>query len=290
MRNTRITLALCAETTIQNRSCWEAYADQIDLAELRLDLMREYDLNTLLRDRPTPVIVTNRPVREGGRYTGEDLERLHVLRHAAELGAEHVDCEWDCVTQLQPDTIAPAKLIVSTHNFNEMPANFCEIHQQIEQGPGTIAKVVGMAHSLNDIMPVVDAMKNASKPTIAIAMGERGLVSRLLAAKFNAYLTFVIPQGSVPGTAPGQLSVETLHSTYHFRQINKDTAFYGCVARPLLSQLTELNTAIREAGKNAVVVPFETDETARLESFSPYGFNGFITETLPWDHARISEL
>ena len=289
MLNTRIALALGVETTSKARFIWETNASAIDLVELRLDLMREYDLEALLRDRPTPVIVTNRPVREGGRYTGNEGERLTVLRRAAELGAEHIDCEYDSVDALEPESILPAKLIVSRHNFETMPDNFGDIHRRIEDTPCDIVKVVGMARTAIDIFPVVQAMKTAHKPTIAIAMGEKGLASRILAAKFGAYLTFVTPADTGLGTAPGQLSVEMLHSTYHFRDINADTAFYGCVAHPLLTQIAELNTALREAGKNAVVVPFSPDDTSRLESFAPYGFSGFIADTLPWDVARISE-
>ena len=289
MLNTRIALALGVESTVNARNIWEKNASKIDLVELRLDLMREYDLKALLHDRPTPVIVTNRPVREGGQYSGDERERLNVLRHAAELGAEHIDCEYDSINALEPQSIKPAKLIVSTHNFEKMPDNFVDIHRQLEDKPCDIAKIVGMAQTAMDILPVVETMKTSHKPTIAIAMGEKGLVTRILAAKYGAYLTFVTPPDAVSGTAPGQLTVEILHNTYHFRNINAETAFYGCVAYPMINQIRELNTALREAGKNAVVVPFTPEDSTRLESFTPYGFAGFITDTLPWDMARITD-
>ena len=46
-----------------------------DVAELRLDLLDEYDLHALLDNRPCPVVVTNRAVREGGRAAGSERER-----------------------------------------------------------------------------------------------------------------------------------------------------------------------------------------------------------------------
>jgi len=54
----------------------QAAAGGADLVELRLDLMPGFELGALLSDRPCPVIVTFRPAREGGRYEGDESERL----------------------------------------------------------------------------------------------------------------------------------------------------------------------------------------------------------------------
>ena len=70
------------------------------MVELRLDLMEERDLRRLLEARGRPVIVTNRPVREGGRAAEPEAERLEALVVAARLGAEYVDVELDSVARL----------------------------------------------------------------------------------------------------------------------------------------------------------------------------------------------
>ena len=46
-------------------------------------------------------------------------------------------------------------------------------------------------------------------PVIALAMGERGVPSRLLASKFGSHLTFGC-LGAGRGTAPGQFSMQDL--------------------------------------------------------------------------------
>src|SRR5712691_7596326 len=67
-------------------------AAEADIVELRLDYFAEpYDLGQLLRNRSIPLLVTNRPPREGGRGTESDAARLAVLRAAADLGADYVD-------------------------------------------------------------------------------------------------------------------------------------------------------------------------------------------------------
>src|SRR2546423_14786036 len=73
---------------------------EADCVEFRLDLFGEpFDLQALLRERgELPAVVTLRPHREGGNSPLPDAERLAVLVHAAELGAEFIDLEWDAAT------------------------------------------------------------------------------------------------------------------------------------------------------------------------------------------------
>src|SRR6266849_6568234 len=76
-------------------------AAEADIVELRLDYFAgPYELTRLMHDRSVPLIVTNRPAREGGRSTASDAERLATLRAAAELGAEYVDVEGDLATEV----------------------------------------------------------------------------------------------------------------------------------------------------------------------------------------------
>lgn len=55
-------------------------------------------------------------------------------------------------------------------------------------------------------------------PTIALAMGEKGNITRLLAAKYGGYLTFAAlsPERA---SAPGQPTIDQLKGLYSFRCI-----------------------------------------------------------------------
>ena len=65
-----------------------------ELVELRLDwLSKSPDLNRLLSDRPTPVVVTCRRPIDGGRSKMPEEQRLTVLRQAIVAGVEYVDIE-----------------------------------------------------------------------------------------------------------------------------------------------------------------------------------------------------
>src|ERR1700730_6083328 len=91
LRNRLLAVVVGTKTAGEARAVMNRVAKIADVAELRVDLLEEpLHLPVLLADRPMPVIVTDRAVREGGRSLRDDRERLAVLREAAELGAEFV--------------------------------------------------------------------------------------------------------------------------------------------------------------------------------------------------------
>src|SRR5437016_4112849 len=104
--------------------------DEADCVELRLDLFEEpFELSVLLRERGgLPVVVTLRPPDQGGRSPLVAPDRLRVLLRAAELGAEYVDLEWDAATPSALGAVraAGAQVIVSRHDFEEMPRDLAE--------------------------------------------------------------------------------------------------------------------------------------------------------------------
>ncbi|MCA8998252.1 MAG: type I 3-dehydroquinate dehydratase, partial [Planctomycetaceae bacterium] len=52
-----------------------------ELVELRLDwISRDADVARLLKDRPTPVVVTCRRPDDGGRFSGPEDKRTALLR------------------------------------------------------------------------------------------------------------------------------------------------------------------------------------------------------------------
>src|SRR4051794_15418872 len=95
-----IAVALNEPTTEHARAALQRAAQVADIVELRLDLMKIFDLPRLLAERPCPVVVTCRAAREGGQWRGSEEDRLDVLRQAIALGAEYVDVEADVIHQI----------------------------------------------------------------------------------------------------------------------------------------------------------------------------------------------
>jgi 3-dehydroquinate dehydratase/shikimate dehydrogenase len=257
----RIAVALGAPSQDAALAGLRYLAGRAELVELRLDLFREpYDLARLLAERPLPVLVTNRPPREGGRADAPDAERLAVLCRAAALGAEYVDVEWDVAT---PERIARlraagAGVVVSRHCFTELPADFDRWPDRLAASGADVIKVVGMATHPLDVLTVLRVLRHAALPTIAIAMGPAGLASRVLGLCYpRCFLTYASLDQST-ATAPGQVSLDALRQVYRAGRLGPATAVYGVLGAAGLGPVEALNAALAAANRDAVAVPFPT--------------------------------
>ncbi len=229
----------------------------VDAVELRLDLIQSFDLSRLLSEIPLPTIVTVRPPREGGRYSGEEEARLRLLRDAAAHGAVAVDVEWDVVHRL--GDVAPARRIVSRHIFDHTPADLDALYARVAQQGGDVVKIATYAHTLEDALRVCHLLARAPGPTIAIAMGESGLISRLLAPAFpNAFLTFGAPSRA-QAVAPGQVAVQDMHERYHVHRLRPGVKVFGLLAPDAnhSPEIERINRAWAREGRDAVLLPLQ---------------------------------
>ena len=239
-----------------------------DCVELRLDLFREpFDLPLLLRERGNlPVVVTLRPPDQGGRSPLPADERLKVLLRAAELGAEYVDLEWDAVTPAALAALhaAGARVIVSRHDFGGMPADLAERWwPELAALGADVVKVVGTAHAATDCLPVFRSLRRADRPTIAIAMGEPGLASRVLALGSDQCLLTYAALGEGTGTAPGQLTLRDMREVYRASRVRQTTRVFGLLGpHAEAERIAEYNAWFVEDGFDGIAVPFTADRDA----------------------------
>ena len=252
-----IGVSLGVESTAEAEGALREIARSADIAEVRLDFMAEYDLPRLLENRPCPVIVANRPEREGGRFRGSEGERVGPLLEAIELGADYVDIEHDA-THLIEDR-KKTRLLVSYHDFQQVPANLVEIYHDLADKGADVVKIVGMARSLLDNVHLLSLLAQAEQPTVAIAMGKAGLLSRVLALRYDTCFVTYATLGQGETVAPGQLPITTMRDVYHAERIGPQTAIYGVLSTESVAgqMLSWLNGGMREAGLDGVWVPFE---------------------------------
>ncbi|MCD6404201.1 MAG: shikimate dehydrogenase [Planctomycetes bacterium] len=238
----------------------EEAAVSADLAELRIDYLQEPpDLRRLLENRPLPVIVTNRPVREGGLFAGDEMTRVALLREAASLGADYVDIEHDAVGFLGEP--AGARVIVSYHNWDETPENLVEVARMLVGTGADIIKIATRVNKATDNFRLCQLQATTGVATIVTGMGPKGIPSRVLSRKFGSYLTFAALSKNAT-SAPGQLTIADLVDTYNFRSTNRNTKVYGVIGNPIGHSLSPHihNAAFRKLGEPAVYVPFEVED------------------------------
>jgi 3-dehydroquinate dehydratase/shikimate dehydrogenase len=103
---------------------------------------------------------------------------------------------------------------------------------------------------------------------VGIAMGEEGLVSRVLGPRAGAAFTFASSSSGVE-TAPGQVTARTLLDLYRTDKLDRATKLFGVAGNPISHSLSPLmqNTAFRKENVNAVLLPLKVralDDLLRL--------------------------
>lgn len=202
-------------------------------------------------------IVTCRPARQGGRFEGDESPRLQLLRQAAEGKATWIDIEDDVPLQHWPD---PAKVIISHHDFQRCPPDLDGIVRRMEQTPAAVVKVAFAAEGPQDALRALDVLRNAKKPAIALAMGEPGLASRILAGKFGAFGTFAA-LSSGEESAPGQPTIHELIGLYRWDAIGPETQLMGVIGCPVAHSMSPAihNASFCETHVDAVYVPLRVE-------------------------------
>lgn len=231
-----------------------------NLAELRLDyLRRSVDLGRLLKERPTPVVVTCRRPEDGGRWMRTEEERLMLLRSAIAMGIEYVDLEADIALKIP--RYGKTKRIVSHHDFIGTPEDLESLHATLNAGDADIVKIAAQANSFEDVTRILDLMKNAKVPTIGISMGEYGTPSRILAMRYGAPFSYCA-FSSERKVAPGQLTFSQMKNIYRAESITPQTKIFGVVADPVAHSYSPLihNAAFQAHNLDYRYLPFRISE------------------------------
>ena len=215
--------------------------DFIGIIEFRFDYINEADfithsfLKELLSINPfkIPIIFTFRRKQEGGQYHINTTERLEVLRRLIEVKPDYLDIEINSESEVLKKLIDIAydnnvKLIFSYHDFEkyityeeiaEMLTRFDEKlkHElliDLYKIKGCIFKIILSAQVFDDNVIVLNICKNLSrqdKKFVCFAMGEVGILSRILCVKFGSLWTY----GSLEEkTAPGQIKIEKIREIH----------------------------------------------------------------------------
>lgn len=198
-----------------------------DLIEVRIDTFENREpalladiLSKIKSDKAasrTPILLTVRSVKEGGKIHLTDKERLALLT-ALMPYADLIDIELSS-GRLLKDVInlkkkRQTKLIVSYHNFTSTPG-LAGLRQIIKKGRAAGADYVKIAATANDKSSVkrLAGLLTAADGLIIIAMGDYGRPSRAFFPLIGSLITF----GSIStSTAPGQMSVSEIKKSWKF--------------------------------------------------------------------------
>ncbi|KAL9325050.1 hypothetical protein ACSQ67_005695 [Phaseolus vulgaris] len=277
------------------------------------------DLTALIQHRALPLLFTYRPKWEGGMYDGDENKRLDALRLAMELGADYIDVELQVAhafyDSIRGKTFNKTKVIVSSHNYQLTPSieDLGNLVARIQATGADIVKIATTATDITDVARMFQIMVHSQSmvkrklmgnsveegrtnmssgyiyeeirtevPFIGLVMGDRGLISRILCAKFGGYLTFGTLESGVV-SAPGQPTLQDLLYLYNLRQVAPDTKVYGIIGKPVGHSKSPMlfNEVFKSVGYNGVYVFLLVDDLANfLRAYSSTDFVGFRFQLL----------
>lgn len=301
-----VCLCLTAKTMAEDLELIEKYRKYIDVAELRVDFLDE-DERLNVREFPAkakiPCILTIRRTVDGGEYSEGEASRTTLFARALAFADEdssknfaYVDFEEDFhVASLQDAALAyGTKIIRSFHDMKNPVKNIAEKIKSMRISRFEIPKIAFMPHSLADVTELYREMQNFNdSDQIVCAMGPLGLPTRILAAKFNSYLSYTSPTELLGNLLEiGHTDPKTLCELYHFHEIDKETRLYGITGWPLkVTSSPHLhNTNFKANNMNAVYIPFKSESAGDAFEFAKtLGIKGFSV-TIPHKEAIIKNL
>lgn len=252
----------------------------------------------LVHQSVLPAIVTCRSTSEGGAYDGDETDRVSLYERLGtaegknETPPRYLDIELAAYTKSEnikqkvnlavdhseQQRAVSTGLILSMHDFQQRPADLSRRLLLARQQPAAkVTKLAFRARSLRDNLELFEILTQRDRPTIALGMGEFGLMSRVLAPKFGGFLTFASLRPTAT-TAPGQPTVGELLKLYRFRSIKPTTKVYGVIGWPVGHSLSPLvhNAVFDASGHDGVYLPLpipsadaenkDLSESARAEA------------------------
>ena len=185
-----------------------------DYVEIRFDFLKTYEIPKtleIIKKDLKKVVCTLRPKSEGGKFEGDEKERIAILKLIAAYDPFLLDIEFNTIKKnkelVRYLKSTKTKLLVSWHDFKKTP-KFSELKSMMNQMTkfSHNVKIVTTAKSADDSTRVLQLYsKNEKNNLIAFAMGNSGKVSRILCLYLGSPYTYVSLGKPI---APGQFSVD----------------------------------------------------------------------------------
>lgn len=242
------------------------------------------------------VIATCRRVASGGKFRGPISSQIDTLRKAAEAGCQLVDIELQTAQRLKAPQIeklrSKAALVLSFHDFRGTQ-KLDAILDKMSAYPADFYKIAGTARTLHDNISLINFLEEHRDQysLVGLCMGEQGIISRVLGVRAGSVFTF----GSLNAddkTAPGQVTVQDLRSTYRIDHVDTATKVYGVVGDPVSQSLSPaiMNAALRRENVNGVFLALHAkslkDLLACVKEIPIQG----LSVTMPYKEAIIPYL
>ena len=195
-----------------------------DYAEIRFDFLNPNTIPEalhLIRRDLGKCVSTLRPIRDGGKFSGSEKNRVSIIKLIAEYDPFLLDIEYDTLRKnknlQQYLKNTGTHTLVSWHNFKQTPtASVLKKKLSEMRKFSSNIKIVTMAKSIKDGSRILSLYNNSKNvKLIAFSMGNFGRMSRLLCLLLGSPYTYVSLGKPI---APGQFSLDEVKSIFTVRK------------------------------------------------------------------------
>jgi len=195
-----------------------------DYAEIRFDFLKAEQIPQVLENVKKDlkkIVCTLRPKSEGGKFDGNERERISILKLIAEYNPFLLDVEFNTMKKekslVKYLKMTKANLLISGHDFKKTP-NFTELKKKLNQMSkySSNVKIVTTAKTTDDSTRVLQLYNKKGKISlIAFAMGDSGRISRILSLYLGSPYAYVSLGRAI---APGQFSVDEIKKIINLKK------------------------------------------------------------------------
>lgn len=187
-----------------------------EFVEIRFDFLKPEQIPFVLEDIKKNLkraICTLRPKSEGGKFEGNEKERISILKLIAEYNPHMIDVEFNTIKHNKSLVKylkgAKTEVLISEHDFKKTP-RLSQLQNKLYQMSkfSKNIKIVTTAKTIEDATTVLELYREKRNLNlIAFAMGDQGRISRILSLFLGSPYTYVSLGKPV---APGQFSIDEI--------------------------------------------------------------------------------
>ncbi len=207
-------VSIAEKTSYKIKQTLKIALKKSDYVEVRFDFLKIEQIPEaleIIKKDLNKIVCTLRPKTEGGKFPGNEKERIAILKLIAEYNPFLLDIEFNTLKRnsslVRYLKSTKTKLLVSWHDFKKTPSTV-ELKKKMNQMSkfSSNVKIVSTAKSTDDSNRMLELYSKKGKNNlISFAMGDLGRISRILCLYLGSPYTYVSLGKAV---APGQFSVD----------------------------------------------------------------------------------
>ena len=190
----------------------------VDIIEWRADVLPKDDIITVApaifeKFAGHEIIFTIRTSKEGGQLALTSEEYVGLIREIdAIYHPDYIDFEYYSHKDVFSQMLDFPNLVLSYHNFEEMPEDIMEIFSELTSLAPRVVKIATMPKTEQEVLDLMNYTRgfksiNPEQEFATMSMGKLGRISRLASDLVGSSWTFAsLDQAS----APGQVSLNNM--------------------------------------------------------------------------------